>query len=94
MKLNISIGKESTALCNRNLEGALSEHRNFSTGGKQDAGVAGPLYLAAGVGAARPVHAHSLWDIELLVKLLSDGCCPLLGLDDGNTAELRACAAY
>ena len=41
----------------------LLEKLEISRGGQQDAEVAVRTYLATGVGAARPMHAHGLWDV-------------------------------
>lgn len=45
--------------------------------------------LGAGVGAARPVDAHFLGDVQLLLQLAHDRHRPVLRLYDGHAAELR-----
>ena len=52
------------------------------------------MYLAAGVGAARPVHADAARDVELCFQLLHDVHCPLLRLDERDAAELGAGAGH
>ena len=45
--------------------------------------------LGAGVRAARPVDAHFLGDVQLLLQLAHDCHRPVLRLYNGHAAELR-----
>lgn len=45
--------------------------------------------LAAGVGAAGPVDADFLWDVQLLLQLLHDRHRPVLRLNHCQPAELQ-----
>lgn len=50
-------------------------------------------HLATGIGAAGPVHAHGLGDVQLVLQLCGDGHGSLLGFDEGHAAELGPSAA-
>ena len=48
-------------------------------------------HLATRVWAAGPVDANLLGEIQLLLQLLHNRHCPVLGLDHRQATELRAC---
>lgn len=52
------------------------------------------VHLSTGIWATSPVHSDCLWDVQLFFQLLGNGCCPVLGFNDGHTAELGASAAH
>ena len=59
----------------------------------QEQGGDGGADLAAGVGAAGPVDADLLGNIQLLLQLLSDCHRPILGLNDRHPAVLQQAGA-